>query len=665
MTICESDKIRNIAVLGHSGSGKSILKDAILFSTNISDVSPIYEKATNISSDMNLFTVNWKGFKYNFIDTPGYADFYGEVVSGMSPAAGAIIIVDGTEDLQVGTDKALEITDEMQMPKLLFVNKIDSENADYYKILDQLRQRYGKKVAPFHVPIGESDNFKGYVNVVELFAREYDREQERCFTVDIPKEMDNQINEVREMLMESVAESDETLLEKYFTGEEFSRDEIHLGLKKAVMNGDIIPVLVGSTLKNIGVHTLMWMAKDYYPSPVDNGFADNEGNFAGQVFKTVITEEGDKVSILKVLKGKLSPNLGVYNVSNGSEIKIKEVYSYTSGILNKIEGACSGDLVAIVNVDSVETGDTLSVDSDFVPFRKLVFPKAQALYGIVRKSVANEKELIDALKRVQEEDRSLELEVDEVNDQIVIGTQGELHAKIIIKKLMDKFNIEAEIKPYKIPYKETIKSEAKADLKLNRQVDGKGEFAQVSLELDPIDEGNVFVDLVQGGKVPPHYTPYIEEGVGEAIKNGILAGYPVINVKTTYFDGEFNPADSNEAVFKEAGKLAFNKAMSLANPTLLEPIMSIRVTSKEEHVGDIMGDITKRRGKILGMEPADDMMNQTVIAEVPQSELADFLGCLRSMTSGRGFFDMEFLKYSEVPEKILEKIIRESNGEDK
>lgn len=661
MNIYESEMIRNIAVLGHSGSGKSILKDAILFSTGQSENPPIYEKASEVTSDMNLFTVEWKDYKYNFIDTPGYSSFYSEVVSGISAAAGAIIIVDGTQDIQVGTDRALEITDELNMPKILFVNKIDLETSDYYKILEQLRERYGKKIAPFQVPIGTSEDFKGYVNVVELFAREYDKSQERCFTVDIPKDMSNEINEVREMLIESVAESDDTLLEKYFSGHEFDRDEIHLGLKKAVINGDLIPVFVGSTLKNIGVHSLMWMAKDYFPSPVDSGYDKDNDIFAGQVFKTIIKDEDNKISLLKVLQGKLSTNIKVYNSNSGNDYKITDIYSYTSGELNKISEANTGDIVAIKNINSLNTSDTLSVDPDFVPYKELIFPKTQMLSRIQSKDISDSLKLVKALKTLQEEDKALVVEVDKERNQTVIGTLGQLHAEIIVKKLKDKFGIDAELKTYKVPYRESIKSSSVAEVKLNRQIDDRGEFAQISLEVEPIEDGIVFEDLVQGSVIPPHFTPAIESGVREAVEEGVLGGYPVINVKVKYLDGAYSPTDSNDAVFKEAAKLAFKKAMSQAKPILLEPIMKLHVTSNEDNIGDVMGDISKRRGKILGMEAADKLHNQSVIAEVPQRELLDYLGVLSSMTSGKGFFDMEYLKHEEVPEKVVEEIIKDDD----
>lgn len=655
MKIYESENIRNIAVLGHSGSGKSILREAILFSTGDIDTPPKPNKDT--SSDMNLFSVEWKGFKYNFIDTPGYSDFYSEVVSGISAASGAIIIVDGTEDLQVGTDKALEITDELDIPKILFVNKIDSPNADYYKIIEQLRERYGKKIAPFHVPIGESEDFKGYVNVVELFAREYDKSQERCFTVDIPKNMDKQIDEVRSMLMESVAESDENLLEKYFSGEEFDKDEIHLGLKKAVINGDLIPVLTGSTLKNIGVHTLLWMAKDYIPSPIDNGY-DLEGDFSGQIFKTIIPEKDKKISILKVLQGRLRSNMNVFDLNNGRSEKLNNIYSYTIGKEDEISEAATGDIVSIMDAESFETGDTISVKEDSLPYRELVFPAPQMLSGIKAVDMNYKKELLDCLNILKKEDKSLIVEYNKVTDQTIIGTQGELHLNSIKKKLKEKFGLDVEFEKYRVPYKESIKTEAKAEVKLNRTVEDRGEFAEVHLKLEPIEEGFIFEDLSNGSTVPEQYTQFIKEGIEEAMKEGVLSGYPVSNVKVSYIGGSYNPIDSNQEVFKEAGKMAFKKAMSLAIPVLLEPIMEIRVTSKEDSIGDVMGDLTRRRGKILGMEPADKMFNQTILAEVPQGEITEYLSDLRSITSGRGYFDMEFKGYEEVPEKKAQDIIK-------
>lgn len=666
MNIYKSEQIRNIAVLGHSGAGKSVLKEAILFSTGETDVVPDPDKNTDLTSDMNLFSVEWKGYKYNFVDTPGYVDFYSEVTSGVSAVAGAIIIVDGTADeLEVGTDKALELTDELGIPKILFINKIDSEKANYYRILDQLREKYGKKIAPFHVPIGESDNFRGYVNVVELFAREYKRDEERCFTVEIPTDMNNEITEVRNMLMESVAESDESLLEKYFAGEEFSKDEVHMGLKKAVVNGEVIPVLCGSTLKNIGVHTLMWMAKDYFPSPLEAGRIEDDENFAGQVFKTIIDEHSGKLSILEVTRGKMVPNTTVYNVSKGAVEKISKIYSHSIGPLKEISEADTGDIVVIRKANSVSTGDTLSSDKDFLPYRELRFPKPQILSGIVPAVQSEKDKILQGLQKLKEEDKAFDYYIDEETGQMVVGGQGEIHLEFIKNKLKDKFNIDAELEEFRVPYRETIKSSSDVEVTFNKRTsDGHGQFAEVSMKFEPSDEVFVFEDEVFGGAVPSQYIPAVKKGIEDSLKKGVLGGYPVVGVKAVLYGGEYRHVDSSEETFKIAANMAFNKGMNLADPVLLEPVMKVKVSSPDEFIGDVMGDISRRRGKILGMELSDKSGFESVMAEVPQRELVTYLTDLRSLTEGRGFFDMEFLRYDEVPKKVTDAILKENEHEE-
>ena len=661
MRVYESDKIRNIAILGHSGSGKSNLMEAVHFTVKLTNRISKPTDDAKLTSSMNLYSLEWRDHKYNFLDTPGYFDFDGETVSAMAAASGTIIVVDGTTDLQVGTDKALELTDDYQTPRFIFVNKIDSDKSDYDKILEQLRQRYGKKIAPFHVPWGKAEEFKGFINVVDMFAREYNGKE--CETVDMPSDIDEMIAPVREMLMESVAESDEALMEKYFAGEEFTTEEIHKGLRKGVLQGDIIPVLCGSTAKNIGVHTLLDMIWDYLPSPLDEKNVKDSDVFAGQIFKTIADPFVGKISFVKIHEGNIKPESELFNVNKGHKERISKVFTLVNGEYKEIDEAKAGDIVAFTKLQDSSTGETLASKADHESFAKLQFPRAQMLVAVEPFNKGDEEKISSGLQRLIEEDPSFSWERNAETKQTVLGVQGEIHVNSLKDKLKDKFGVEVKLNDLKVPYRETIKGSADVQGKHKKQSGGHGQYGDVKIKFSPSTEPFEFKEEIFGGSVPRSYIPAVEKGLRESMEKGMLAGYPVTNIKAVLYDGSYHDVDSSEMAFKLAANNAFKKGMEEAKPILLEPVMKLRIVVPDEFMGDIMGDINKKRGKVLGME-AFKGTKQIILAEAPQSETFKYAIDLKAMTQGKGYFEMEFVRYDEVPTQLAQKIIDEKRSEE-
>ena len=660
MRVYESDKIRNVAILGHSGSGKSNLTEAIHYTAGLTNRISKPTDEAKYTSSMGLFSIEYKNNKYNFIDTPGYFDFAGELTSAMQAVSGAIIVVDGTTDLQVGTEKALEITDELNMPKFIFVNKIDSEKSDYEKILEQLRERYGKKVAPFHVPWGKAEDFKGFINVVDMFAREYNGKE--CVTVEMPDDMHSQIDPIRDMLLESVAETDEELMDKFFNGETFTKEEITKGLRMGVLAGDIIPVLCGSTVKNIGVHTLMDMVVDYLPTPLDTGLPRYSTVSVAQVFKTVIDPFLGRVSYARICEGDFRQEMDVFNVSRSTKERIHKMFTVVNRELKELNEAHSGDLVVFTKLNDVFTGECLSTKDGYGQQAEIEFPKPQMLVAIEALNKNDEDKISTGIQRLREEDPSFTYNRNKETKQMVLGVQGEIHVNAIKDKLKEKFGVEVAIKDLKVPYRETIKGTSDVQGKHKKQSGGHGQYGDVKIKFAPSSEPFEFAEEIFGGSVPKSYIPAVEKGLRDCLEHGVLAGYPVTNIKATLYDGSYHDVDSSEMAFKMAASLAFKKGIEEAKPVLLEPVMKLSIYVPEEYMGDIMGDINKKRGRVLGMEPFKSH-KQVIYAEAPQSETFKYAIDLKAMTQGRGYFEMEFVRYEEVPAQLAEKIIAEAKAE--
>lgn len=661
MRVYESDKIRNVAILGHAGSGKSNLIEAIQFTAGLANRISKPTDEVKLTNTVGLYAVEYNSNKYNFLDTPGYFDFSGEVTSAMTAARGAIIVVDGTTDLQVGTEKALEITDDLSMPRFIFVNKIDSEKADYEKILEQLREKYGKKIAPFHVPWGKADSFKGFINVVDMFAREYNGSE--CVTVPMPEDIQHQVEPISEMLLEAVAETDEELMDKFFAGEAFTRDEIHKGLRLGVLAGDVIPVLCGSTAKNIGMHTLLDMVVDYLPSPLDSGVPRYSADAVAQVYKTVYDPFLGRVNYAKVFEGEFKSDMEVFNLNKGGKKeKINKMFSVVNKELKEVEKANAGDIVVFTKLGDVVTGDVLSSKADHGGRPGLEFPKPQMLVAVAAINKNDEDKISQGIQKLLDEDPSFTYSRNPETKQSVLGVQGEIHVNALKDKLKEKFGVDVVLKDLKVPYRETIKGNSDVQGKHKKQSGGHGQYGDVKIRFSPSAEEFEFTEELFGGSVPKSYVPAVEKGLRESMEHGVLAGYPVTNIKAVLYDGSYHDVDSSEMAFKLAANLAFKKGMEEAKPVLLEPVMKLDIYVPEEYMGDIMGDINKKRGRVLGME-AYKNGKQIIHAEAPQAETFKYAIDLKAMTQGRGYFEMEFVRYEEVPAQMAEKIIAEAKAE--
>ena len=655
MKIYSSSNIRNVGILGQSGSGKSNMLESIEYTVGLISRISSPNDVVRSSNVTTLSSVEYQGMKYNFLDMPSYSDFYGELESGLSAIASAIVVIDSTADLSVGTEIALEITEERKIPKFIFINKVDSEKSNYSKILGQLRDKYGKKIAPFHIPWGNGENFKGYINVVDLFARKYNGKE--CDTVKMPEEYLEEVQEVREMLLESVAETEEELMNKFFDGIEFTTEEIHRGLRKGVLEGTLIPVICGSTYKNIGLHTTLEMVRDYLPSPIDNKKNINISEFIGQVFKTVIDPFVGKISYIKVLSGEIKNDSDIYNVNKREYEKVSKIFTISHGEMIELSKATMGDIVILTKLNSLQNSDTISKNEKQGELELINFPKEQMMVAIQAKNKSDEDKISTALHKIREEDSSLYWRRVIETSQTILGVQGEIHANSIISKLKDRYGVEVLIEDLRVPYKETIKGTSDVQGKHKKQSGGHGQYGDVKIRFSySPDKEFDFSEEIVGGVVPKGYIPAVEKGLLESMKEGVMAKYPVTNIKAVLYDGSYHDVDSSEMAFKLAANLAFKKGMLEANPVLLEPIMELKIIVPEDNVGDIMGDITKKRGKILGMN-AVSKDKQEIIAEAPMSETFKYSNDLKSMTQGRGYFEMKLVKYEEVPAEISKKII--------
>lgn len=680
-----ADKIRNIAFLGHHSSGKTTLVESMLMTTGaikrkgrVEDRNTISdfdkeEKSREVSIYTSVIPLEWKNHKYNVLDTPGYFDFVGEVHSALRVSKGAVIVLDASSGIEVGCEKAWKLTRKRNTPTILYINKMDKENINYDKLVNQLREKFGKAVIPFHIPIGKENEFKGFVNIVDMKARIYNKDKKVCEDAEIWPEKEVKMGDYREMLIESVAESDDELLEKYFEGEEFTEEEIHIGLRKGVIEGKLIPVLIGSATLNVGTETLLNMMWDYLPSPTDlekpsginpNNNKEEERNikdeepFSATVFKTIADPYLGKISLFQVRSGILKKDDEVYN-SNTEEIeKIGNIFMLRGKEQIEVNEVHAGDIGAVSKLNNTHTGDTICNKDNPIIYENIHFPKP-TLFMAARPVNKNDEEKIgQALQKLLEEDKTFSVERNNETKELLIGGQGNTQLEVIKNKLKNDFGVTIELSDPKIAYRETIKGISNVQGKHKKQSGGAGQYGDVIIKFEPSTEEFIFEEEIFGGAVPRQYIPAVEKGLKESVLKGPLAGYPVVNIKSTLLDGSYHPVDSNEMAFKIAASLAFKKGIEKAGPVLLEPIMRVEIIIPDEYMGDIMGDMNKRRGRILGMEPREDG-TQLVIAEAPAAEMFKYTIDLKSMTQARGTFLMEFSRYEEVPSNISEKIVEE------
>ena len=680
-----TEKIRNLALVGHSASGKTSVCEALLYKTgNLKRLGKVEDGNTvtdfdkeEISRGVSISTaiapVEWRDFKINLIDTPGYFDFSGEVYSSLRASEAALVVLDAQNGIEVGAEKVLKYTESIELPRIIFVNKMDKENVNFAKVVSDLHIAFGKKVIPFTLALGEGENFKGIIDVLNKKAYEYDGFERK--EVEIPEIRVEEVNHVYDTIVEVVAETDDELMEKFFEGEEFSHEEFMKGVTSALLNGSAVPLICGSATTGAGIDMLLDIITDYMPAPNDErakrGFRNEDDNvrkidvnepFSAVVFKTIVDPFVGRISIFKVMSGKITKDTEIFNSTKDEMDKAAGLFFLRGKTQIETSEIVAGDIGAVSKLNLTETGDTLCDKQNKTLYKKIKYPKPNLYFAIEPKSKNDEDKISQALHKLHEEDPSFVSERNIETKQHLIGGQGNVQLQIVLDKLKNAYGVETNIIPLRIAYRETIKGKSDVQGKHKKQSGGAGQYGDVFMRFEPTTEEFEFSEEVFGGAVPRNYFPAVEKGIRDSLEKGILAGYPVVNVKATLYDGSYHPVDSNEMAFKIAASLAFKKGMEQAHPVLLEPIMKVEVRIPESYMGDVMGDLNKRRGKVLGMEMLEDG-TQLVIGEAPHSELFEYAIDLRSMTQARGDFTMEFDRYEEVPANIAEKIIEESKIE--
>ena len=683
------NNLRNIGILGHSAVGKTSLAEALLFCSDTIDRLGVVDEGTTtsdfdaeekkrkISLSTSILPFEFQKIKINVVDTPGYFDFLGECIEGMRAVDTAIITVCGVSGVQVGTEKAWDYCNKIKLPRTFFINKLDRENSSFEKVLADIKEHFGKCAVPIQYPIGEQDNFKGVVNVITKRARIYNPKTKKMEVGEIPPELVDKIDECKKMITEAVAETDEVLLDKYFNDEEITDLEIYEGLINGCTSGDIAPVMCGSASKAIGINTLLEDIVECFPSPKyaipqkaknlstkEEVFLKlNENDpFSAFVFKTIADPFVGKISLFRVITGKLNGEVDVINSNKDKPEKLANVFFMRGKNQIPTKEIVAGDIGAVAKLQYTSTGDTLCDGNFKVIFDKINFPKANLSMVAVPKNKGDEEKISLGMTKLLEEDPVLSLSRDTENAEIIISGLGETHLEVVASKLKSKFGVDVNLQVPKVPYRETIKGKADVQGKHKKQSGGHGQYGDVKILFEARNDGEQdleFVDKVVGGVVPRNFIPAVEKGLKECMNKGVLAGYPVIGLKATLHDGSYHPVDSSEMAFKVAASLAYKKGMEEANPILLEPIMHAEIVVPNDYMGDIIIDINKKRGRVIGMEPEGEV-NQKVIVEVPMAEMFKYATDLRSITQGRGNFDMTFERYEEVPPNEASKIIENS-----
>lgn len=694
MKVSKTQDLRNIGLIGHSGSGKTALAEAILYYTKTIDrlgkiedgnTTSDYdseEKKRRISISTSILNCEWDKIKINVVDTPGYFDFVGEMIEGLKAVDMSIIAVSARSGIKVGTEKAWDYVNKSSLPRAFFISKLDTENSDFEKVLMQLKDKFGISVVPIQYPIGKENDFKGVINIISNKARIFNPKTHEMDIKDVPEEFSEKVEEYKKMIIESVAETDEALLEKYFSEGTLSDEEIYNGLIKGIESGDIAPVTCGSALKGIGINTLLEDIIECFPSPkdsepvsafrIDNNEKisvriDENGPFSAFVFKTIADPFVGKLSIFKVITGKAKADSMVYNINNKKQERIGSLYFLKGKEQTQTQEVFAGDIGAVAKLQFTSTGDTLSEVQNNIAYEKIQFPNPSISMAVLTKAKGDEDKISLGLAKLLDEDPTLRVTRDVENADTIISGIGETHLEIIANKLKNKFGIDVALQTPKIPYRETIKKQSDVQGKHKKQSGGHGQYGDVKIKFEPRNDGKeelLFVDKIVGGVVPRQYIPAVEKGLKECMKHGVLAGYPVIGLKATLYDGSFHPVDSSEMAFKVASSIAYKKGIQDATPVLLEPIMHIKVEVPDDYMGDVIGDINKKRGKVHGMEEAYKGY-QRIIAEVPLAEMFKYATDLRSITGARGSFEMKFERYEELPATEAEKVISNSKLKEK
>lgn len=677
-------RIRNIALTGHSDSGKTSLAEALLFKAGASDrLGKTSEGNTicdfdpeEIKRKVSVCTAvapfAWGSTKINLIDTPGLFDFAGEAAQGVRAAESLLIAVSGKSGVDVGTEKAYKMAKDLSKATLFFVSKLDVEHSDFYKVFEELKSTFGPSVCPIVVPYVEDQQVKCYINLIDMKAYTYDDKSE-AHEVDMP-DFGHRLDGLTAAVSEAVAETDESLFEKYFSGEKFTRDEIIRGVHTGVTNGSISPVLCGCSTNLQGIDMLLDCIVDLLPSPWEKGAevaVDAEGEpvevpctdeapLAAYVFKTIADPFVGKLSYVKVISGKLAADSAPINSRTGQPERLGKIIYIRGKKQEDTAYITAGDIGAVTKLAATETGDALCDPKKVLSFDPIHFPHPCLTMAIKAEAKGDEAKIASALQRLMEEDPTLAYENNAETHQQLISGLGEQHLDVLVSKLKNKFGVSVSLEVPRVAYRETIRKKVKVQGKHKKQSGGHGQFGDVWVEFEPtVGDDLVFEEKVFGGAVPKSFFPAVEKGLQDCVKHGVLAGYPVVGLKATLVDGSYHPVDSSEMSFKMAASLAYKAGMPQASPVLLEPIGNLKVYVPDSNTGDIIGDLNKRRGRVLGMNPANDGL-QEIEADVPMSEMSDFATAIRSMTQGRGYFTLEFARYEQLPSNLEAKVIEEA-----
>ena len=684
MKVYRTDEIRNVVLLGHGGCGKTSLVEAMAYvsgATNrmgkVADGNTISdfdkeEQKRKFSLSTSLIPIEWEKAKINILDTPGYFDFVGEVEEAVSAADAAVIVVSGKAGVEVGTEKAWELCDKYKLPRMVYVTEMDVDDASFRQVVEDLTAKYGKKIAPHFQPIRENEKLVGYVNVIKNAGRRYTGigKREEC---EIPDYCLPNLQICRDALMEAVAETSEDFMDRYFEGDEFSIEEIRAAMRTSVTDGSIVPVAMGSNTEAQGVANLLSDIVRFFPSPdkkacvgfnrKTNGIFEANYDFAksksAYVFKTMVDPFIGKYSFIKVCSGVVKSDDTLYNATTDTEEKLGKLYTMIGNKPVEVSELHAGDIGAVAKLNAVKTGDTLSTKNTQVMFAKTEYSKPYTYMKYVVKTKGDEDKVSQALGRMMAEDVTLKVVNDSENRQALLYGMGDQHLEVVVSKLAARYKVAVELETPKVAFRETIRKTSDVDTKYKKQSGGHGQYGHVKMKFEPsgdLETPYVFEQIVVGGAVPKNYFPAVEKGLQESVVKGPVAGYPVVGVKAVLYDGSYHPVDSSEMAFKTATIQAFKKGFMEASPVLLEPIANIKVTVPDEYTGDVMGDLNKRRGRVLGMNPIAGG-KQVIEADIPMTGVFGYCTVLRSMTGGRGTYEYEFARYEQAPSDVQEKEI--------
>ena len=681
-----ADRIRNVALVGHRGSGKTSLHEALLFEagtinrmgsvidgTTVSDADPD-EKARQMSITAAMSSFEWEDRKVNLIDTPGDSSFIADALGALRVCESAIFVINGVMGVEVHTNRLWQRAAELDLARLIFVNMLDRERADFFRTLDSLKSAFGPHVVATEIPIGSEHEIRGVIDLVDMKAYEYDgAARENCKEIPIPDELQSQADEYREKLMDEVAENSDALMERYLEGEEISHEEIVTALKDGTNHGHIFPVTCGVATRNLATNRLLDAIVDDLPSPVKHGGLEvgevtlepvEEKEMFAYVFKTRADPFAGRINLFRVYQGTIKQDSQVLNTRTHTKERIGTLVSFDGASTGHPTEFGPGDIGAVAKLKETKAGDWLAARDEPITMPSIKLPAPVMAFAVEPKSKGDEEKVFTALRRLQEEDPTIDLHRDDQTGEQIVAGLSQVHVEVIVERLKSRFGAEVNLNQPHVPYQETIRKPAKAHGRHKKQTGGRGQFGDCHIEIEPLESGTgfEFVNAIKGGVIPTGFIPAVEKGVQDAMQAGVVAGYPVKDVRVRLYDGSYHTVDSSEMAFRLAGSLAMKQAMEQAGAVLLEPIMQITVTAPEDAVGDVIGDLNSRRGRPLGMEPVGAGMTE-VKAEVPMSEVLSYAPDLRSITGGQGEFTMEFLRYEEVPGHLAGKVVEEAKAE--